>query len=128
MKCELVDFDTYLKNLKELQKKFNHVINDIENICQELVLNPTQLATPIPAYHRKLWKIRIPSTDMKRGKRGGFRTIFYYDEDAPCKVYRLTVYVKVERENLKPQELQQLYKRFMKYLKSSSQKTTQKTT
>lgn len=123
MKCELVNFDTYLKNLKELQKKFNHVINDIENICQELVLNPTLLATPIPAYHRKLWKIKIRSSDMKRGKRGGFRMIFYYNKDAPCKVYRLAVYVKVEREDLARQELQQLYKRFMEYLKSSSQKT-----
>jgi len=124
VKCELVDFDTYLKKLKELQKKFNHVINDIENICQELVLNPTQIATPLPAYHRKLWKIRIRSSDMKRGKRGGFRMIFYYNKDAPSNVYRLAVYVKVEREDLTRQELQQLYKRFMEYLKSSSQKTT----
>lgn len=124
MKCELVDFDTYLKNLKELQKKFRHINNDFENICQALVLNPTQIATPLPAYHRKLWKIRIRSSDMKRGKRGGFRMIFYYNKDAPSKVYRLAVYVKVEREDLTRQELQQLYKRFMEYLKSSSQKTT----
>ena len=124
MKCELVDFDTYLKNLKELQKKFRHINNDFENICQALVLNPTQIATPLPAYHRKLWKIRIRSSDMKRGKRGGFRMIFYYNKDAPSKVYRLAVYVKVEREDLTRQELQQLYKRFKEYLKSSSQKTT----
>jgi len=120
VKCELINFESYLKNLKELQKKFIHIVNDIEDICQKLVVSPTQLATPIPAYHRKLWKTRVPSTDMKRGKRGGFRIYFYYNEAAPCKVYRLALYVKTERKDLSPQELQQLYKRFLEYLKSSS--------
>jgi len=122
VKRELVDFEIYSRNLKELKKKFNNVVNDIENICQEVALNPTHLAKPIPAFHGKLWKIRIRSSDMKKGKSGGFRMIFYYNEDAPNKIYRLAVYIKAEREDLSPREMQLLYKRFMEYLKGSSQK------
>jgi mRNA-degrading endonuclease RelE of RelBE toxin-antitoxin system len=129
----LISIEAHLKDTTNFYKKLEllqltEIIlqtleeNYLENICQKLVINPIQLAIPMPAYHRKLWKTRIPSTDMKRGKSGGFRMIFYYNEDAPNKIYRLAVYVKAEREDLSPREMQLLYKRFMEYLKGSSHK------
>lgn len=91
---------SYLRCLRHLKKKYAHVEKDIgaalfeiENDCL-MACN----ATAIPGYSQKLWKYRCGSTDMGRGRRGGFRIIAYIDHSRQT-LYPLLVYAKTEQED-----------------------------
>ncbi len=51
-------------------------------------------------------KIRCAASG--RGKRGGARTLYYWD--APDKIYMIFCYLKNERENITPEQLKTLKK------------------
>lgn len=75
----------------------------------------------LPGYSHKVWKYRVGSRDMGRGKRGGFRIIFYMDPKAaqdPRIIHLLTIYAKNERADVPADELLRLWKRFLEYLKA----------
>ncbi len=63
----------------------------------------------IPGLKHKVYKARMKSTDMKRGKRGGYRVI-YYLQTAQNRVILLTIYTKARRENIRVQEILSLLK------------------
>ena len=54
-----------------------------------------------------LYKIRLKSTDMARGKRGGFR-IIYYLLTQDKKIYLLTIFSKTEVENIDLNKLHEI--------------------
>jgi mRNA-degrading endonuclease RelE of RelBE toxin-antitoxin system len=68
------------KAIGELQERFPHAETDI---LEEFKAGPPQMTDPLPAYGRKLWKARAGSKDLKRGKSGGFRIIYYWDKELP---------------------------------------------
>ena len=75
MICEIHLTQTFLKCLKSLKKKFPHIKDDLSTLFQNLQNKP-DLGEPIPGWHRKIWKVRVSSRDLKRGKSGAFRVIY----------------------------------------------------
>jgi mRNA-degrading endonuclease RelE of RelBE toxin-antitoxin system len=94
------------KAMGELQERFPHAETDI---LEEFKAGPPQMADPLPAYGRKLWKARAGSKDLKRGKSGGFRIIYYWDKELPNYCVLGTAYFKGDQENLPPNEIVRLY-------------------
>lgn len=117
MNEKLVQFISYYefdKDIERLKKKYPHLEIDIKNFKENFSKEFQLSCEPLARFEKKLWKGRIGSTDMKRGKSGGFRLIFYFDEvKNPGKVYFLKIFPKVERSDLSPDELMELYKNFM---------------
>ncbi len=107
--------------LEKLRRKYPHIEDDIRDSFED-----EGPADALPGFSHKLWKKRIPSRDMGKGKRGGFRLIFYCDRERnPPEVHFLTIYAKNQRADIPPAELFRLWKRFMEYLKTlRSQKPT----
>ncbi|OGI39024.1 MAG: hypothetical protein A2140_07925 [Candidatus Muproteobacteria bacterium RBG_16_62_13] len=82
-------------------------------------MEDTGPAFALPGYSHKLWKMRIPSRDMGKGKRGGFRGIYYFDRERdPPEIHLLTIYAKNQREDIPATELLRLWQRFMDFLKA----------
>lgn len=72
-----MNYDVYLtqtfqRSLKILKKKYRHIKDDLRDVIQKLESNPS-LGDPIPGWDSEIWKVRVASSDMKRGKSGGFR-------------------------------------------------------
>lgn len=61
------------RDLKRLQKKYSHILDDLSPIFQQLETNP-QLGKAMAGFGA-FYKIRVRSSDMRRGKSGGFRVI-----------------------------------------------------
>lgn len=61
------------KDLKRLQKKYPHISDDLAPILEELETNPL-LGDSMEGFG-EFYKTRVKSTDMRKGKRGGFRVI-----------------------------------------------------
>lgn len=94
----------YQKSLKGLCKKYPYIKEDIQEVLKRL--NPNPLASPserIPGFPDKhIRYIRVRSTDMQRGTRGGFRLVYLVGE---MDIYPLVVYAKTEQEKIPIEEI-----------------------
>ena len=59
----------------------------------------------IPGFEDRVWKLRAASTDIRKGKRGGYRLIYYWRRNSP-KLYLVLVYAKVRKEDVTKKELE----------------------
>ena len=109
MSYEIYLTQSFQRCIKRLKKKFPHIKADFSTLFQNLQEDP-QMGDPIPGWNRKVWKIRISSTDMKRGKSGAFRFIYAWTsgERILCPLF---VYFKGEKEDITKAEIEVLLKR-----------------
>jgi mRNA-degrading endonuclease RelE of RelBE toxin-antitoxin system len=91
------------KELKRLVKKFPSLKNEYKELINEIELNPE---TGI-LISNNCYKIRLAISSKGKGKRGGARVITYV-YIATQSVYLLTIYDKSEKEDLKPNELNEI--------------------
>ena len=117
---------TFEKDLTRLAKKYPQIRNDIQealakvqtdldalirrcgNDIQEAlakVQSSKIIGDAIPGGKGKLYKLRVSSSDLKRGKSGGFRVIFYLK--APSSLYPLICYFKGERGDVPIKDLEE---------------------
>ena len=100
---------TFQKSIKLLKKKFRSVKDDLYDVIQALEKDPTT-GDPIPGWNKEIWKIRAASSDIKRGKSGGFRLIYFW-KTGEFKIYLLTAYFKGEKTEIKKREIDDLLKK-----------------
>lgn len=116
MKPALAERPEFQDEVKRLSRKYRNIENDLQDFYKEFLPTPLVRAFAIPGFERKLCKVRMKSTDQQRGKSGGFRLIFYFDENKPAALHMLTLYPKTEREDISSDELQRLLKEVMSKL------------
>lgn len=85
--------------LKRLKKKYPHIKEDL---LKSLETFSEENATSIK---KNICKIRIKSSDMKKGKSGGYRSYIYLFRLADALV-PICIYPKSSQENLTDNELQ----------------------
>lgn len=90
--------------IKDLKKKYPHVKDDLEKVFPWLREDP-EVGDSIPGFGDRVWKLRVASRDIKKGKRGGYRLIYYWKRDSP-KLYLILVYAKVRKEDVTKKELE----------------------
>lgn len=99
---------TFKKCLKILKKKYRNIKNDIIGVIRELETDCT-VGDPVPGWNREIWKVRVASSDIKKGKRGGFRLIYFFREN-DSRIYLLTIYFKGDQNDVAPNEIDRLLK------------------
>ena len=108
---------TFKKSLKHLRKKYPHIREDLEEIVQVLAQFP-DMGTAIPGYSHRTWKIRAKCTDVRKGKRAGYRIIYFW-ESGKKDVYLLFVYIKAEKTDVTKDEIEKLLQGLQRELDSS---------
>jgi len=101
--------DTFQKSIKALKKKYPHVKDDLLSQVKALEEDPSA-GDPIPGWNKEVWKVRVASSDVKKGKRGGYRLIYFW-KAAEMKVYLLVAYFKGEKEQITKKEIETLLKK-----------------
>jgi len=89
----------FSKQLKPFVKKYRNISSDVARSLQEFVKESAQYLGA------KLYKIRVRSKDLAKGKRGGFRMIVYCIKVADA-IIPVTLYQKSETENITERELE----------------------
>jgi len=87
---------TFERQIKHLLKKYPHLVEDLDNFKEDFLKGKTR-ANAIPGCSGKIYKARIKSTDIAKGKRSGYRLIYYLEENT---VILLTMYVKPEKKDI----------------------------
>ena len=106
MSYEVFTIPAFDKAVKRLRKKYRRIKVDLERLVNTLRANPFA-GVAIPGFGYRICKIRLASTDMQVGKRGGYRVIYAVDrEEQAC--YLLYIYPKPEKTDMSTQELEGL--------------------
>lgn len=106
MSYEVMAVEYFRRRLKKLSKKYRRIEEDYKSLIETLENNPSE-GDAIPGFGNKIYKIRMRSSNMKRGKRGGFRVIYYLSDHI---VYLLTIYAKAKREEISVKEIKEVLK------------------
>ena len=99
---------TFEKQVKKLAKKYPHIKDDLEAFKNDFIAGKIQ-GDRIPGLKREIYKARWRSTDMRRGKRGGYRIIYHLQPENNV-VILLIIYAKVTREDISVKEIQDILK------------------
>lgn len=70
MRCEIEITRPFERCIKALKKKYPHVKDDLEEVFPRLREDP-EAGDCIPGFEDRVWKLRVASSDIKKGKRGG---------------------------------------------------------
>lgn len=114
MAYKVVITSHFIKQLKPLVRKFRHLTADVE---KTLLHFDKSLGTPIGNY---TYKIRLKSSDLKRGKSKSFRLIVFVVEYANI-LTPVVIYFKGERENVSKQEISYHLSKVIQELESNIQ-------
>ncbi len=84
----------FKRNLRHLARKYRHIRSDVQPIIEQLELGETP-GDQISRTGYTVYKVRCPNTDARRGKRGGYRLIYYLP--GATSVMLVTIYSKTEQ-------------------------------
>jgi hypothetical protein len=102
--------DHFLKEAKQLAKKFKLLKNDLK-IAVEEIENQRDLGVSLGF---NLYKKRVKNSSIPTGKSGGFRVIIYLHLEE--KIVLLSIYSKTNKETLSDDEIKTLLQEYMPLL------------
>ena len=114
MGYEIYLTETFEKSIKVLKKKYRRVKDDITGTIEALEEDPT-IGDPIPGWNKEIWKVRTASSDVKKGKRGGFRSIYLW-KSGEITVYLLVVYFKGDMPDVSKKDIEKTLKKLSQEL------------
>lgn len=97
---------SFQHSVKQLEKRFRRVKDDVRVAIQVLLQTP-RLGVIIPG-SSGVRKLRVRNADLGKGKRGGYRLLYYVEDQPIPTIYLLLLYAKSDREGVTRRELKQL--------------------
>ena len=105
----ILETRAFTKALKSFQKKYRNIGKDFDAFKTAVSHSPRNIGKEIPGFDGEVIKYRMPSSDMKRGKSGGFRIIGLL-LNGDTELILLTIYAKPDMENISPKQIEDLVK------------------
>ena len=96
----------FKRSIERLKKRFRHVKDDVR-LAVEVLLQSPRLGVPIPG-GSGIRKLRVLNSDLAKGKSGGYRLLYYVQDQPTPTLYLLLLYAKSDQEDATRQELQRL--------------------
>jgi mRNA-degrading endonuclease RelE of RelBE toxin-antitoxin system len=96
---------SFKSSLKKL-KRFRHVKDDIREAIKTIQKNPA-LGVVVPGGHGAR-KLRVPNSDIPRGKSGGYRLYYLVEEQPDPVIYPIFVFSKSDQSDISARELKRL--------------------
>ena len=95
----------FLKDVKQLRKRFRRIEDDIDSLLEEME-DTGYRGDRVPHVGEELFKVRLSNISARRGKSGGFRAIYLHeDEDA---LTFLHIYSKSDKNDVSASEIRRM--------------------
>ena len=101
----------FVKDLKHLKKKYPHIRQDVDRLIQSLQ-NGERPGDQVQGTGYTFFKVRLKSTDLTKGKSGGYRVLYFIQ--TLTEVGLITIYVKSERVDLSIEVVKQLVEEYLR--------------
>jgi mRNA-degrading endonuclease RelE of RelBE toxin-antitoxin system len=96
---------TFERDLKRLARRYPRIRQDLEPIIQDLAAGNTP-GDRLAGLQTVAYKVRIANRDARRGKSGGYRTIYYLPSDE--RAVLLTMYSKSDQADVANEEIKRI--------------------
>ncbi len=97
----------FKRDLKQLHKKYRNIRADVDDFARRLEAGETP-GDQVQGTGYTVYKARLRSRDLKRGKSGGYRVL--YTIRTARWIVLLTIYAKTEREDIAIAEIRRIVK------------------
>jgi mRNA-degrading endonuclease RelE of RelBE toxin-antitoxin system len=108
-KIELKFASEFKRNIRLLSKKYRRIKSDLAPLFSELEQGVTP-GDQIQSVGATLYKVRVRNTDSQKGKRGGYRIVYYIKHQN--QTILLAAYSKNEKDNISTELLQKLVDKY----------------
>jgi mRNA-degrading endonuclease RelE of RelBE toxin-antitoxin system len=105
-------FDT---DVKRLRKKYPDVRAELQSLEAQLK-HDERPGDKVPGVGYDVRKVRIGNPSAGRGKRGGFRVVYYIRQKDM--VVMLTLYTKTQRKDISPEQIRRIIEEIPKNTKT----------
>ena len=105
MNLNIISLDSFSKEIQKLSKKYKLLSSDLKELLNILDKNPKAGVE----LGNSCYKIRLANSSIPTGKSGGFRVIYYY-LDNNNNLYLMSMYSKMELENISDEKLLNILK------------------
>jgi mRNA-degrading endonuclease RelE of RelBE toxin-antitoxin system len=84
-------------NLKTLAKRYRNIRKDVQPLLDQLAAGQV-LGEQVPNVGYPVYKVRVPNRDSQRGKRGGYRLLYYLCTETS--ILLITIYSKSDQGDI----------------------------
>ncbi|MFP4573193.1 MAG: type II toxin-antitoxin system RelE/ParE family toxin [Desulfobacterales bacterium] len=95
----------FKRNLRALAKKYRSIRSDIQPIIDQLQ-NGNLPGDQIPGVNLVVFKVRIQNSDIQKGKRSGYRCIYYLKTRE--KIFLVTIYSKSDQSDISAKKIKEI--------------------
>ncbi|AWB69258.1 addiction module antitoxin (plasmid) [Saccharobesus litoralis] len=99
----------FKRNVRQLAKKYRSIQKDLTPLLTTLEQGETP-GDQIQGVGASMFKVRVKNSDSNKGKRGGYRVIYYVKQGT--KTLLLSVYSKNDQADVATNELRQLVEKY----------------
>ena len=103
MKTRVSFGDRFTNKLDRLERKYPSVTDEVGALVERLTTGERP-GDKIPNIGYDVYKVGLKNPSARRGKRGGFRAIYYIH--MTNHVILLTIYAKSQQEDISPEQIQ----------------------
>ena len=105
-----VEFSLVFKrNLRTLAKKYRRVRSDVQPVIDQLQ-NGEVVGDQVPRTGYTIFKVRVKNSDLRKGKRAGYRVIYYLK--TPSRIILITIYAKSDRSDVSSDQIRRIVAEF----------------
>lgn len=104
-KIKIVYTPEFKRNLRVLAKKYRHIRSDVQPVIKKLQAGEFP-GDQIPGTGYTLFKVRIQNSDIGKGKRSGYRLIYYLIN--PINIIFITIYSKSEQSDITAEKIRHI--------------------
>ena len=97
---------TFQRRIRDLAKRYRSIREDLEPVLGQLQTG-ILLGDPIAGFNNSLFKVRVRNHDIQKGKRAGYRLIYYLQTGNT--IVLMTIYSKSDQSDVTPAELRKIF-------------------
>jgi len=110
MATEVIALPPFTRSLRRLTRKCPRITNEVDNLVSQLEQDDRP-GDKIPNVGYDVYKVRLGNPEAGRGKRGGFRVVYYIRRKDSMLL--LTLYAKTEREDIPPEQIRRIIEEYI---------------
>jgi mRNA-degrading endonuclease RelE of RelBE toxin-antitoxin system len=99
----------FKRNVRALTKKYRHIRSDVQPVLDDIAENKA-LGDQIKGTKYTVFKVRVRNSDIRKGKRAGYRLIYWLK--TPANAILVTIYSKSDQGDISAQKIRSILKKY----------------
>jgi mRNA-degrading endonuclease RelE of RelBE toxin-antitoxin system len=99
----------FKRNVRALARKYPHIRSDLQPFIDQ-IQGGEMIGDKVQGTGHTIFKVRIRNSDIRRGKSGGYRAIYYLK--TATAIILVTIYSKTEQSDISPAKIRKILAEF----------------